>query len=73
MLIKKIMKIEGVEKVSSRAELAKRLTSINNLVQVLSFWIVLVLTIISLFIISNTIRATTYSRRFEISIMNHGG
>lgn len=71
--VKKIKAIEGVEKVSSRTELAKKLTSINNLVQVLSFWIVLVLAVISLFIISNTIRATMYSRRFEISIMKSVG
>lgn len=71
--VDKILAIDGVEKASSRADLAKRLTSINNLVQMSSFWIILALTIISLFIISNTIRATMYSRRFEISIMKSVG
>lgn len=71
--VKKISSIDGVEKVSSRSDVAKKLTSINNLVQVLSFWIILALMIISLFIISNTIRATMYSRRFEISIMKSVG
>lgn len=71
--VKEIKGIDGVEKVDSHAETAKKLSSINHLVQVLSFWIVLALTIISLFIISNTIRATMYSRRFEISIMKSVG
>lgn len=71
--VKEIKAIEGVEKVDSHAELAKKLASINNLVQVLSIGIVIALAVISLFIISNTIRATMYSRRFEISIMKSVG
>ncbi|MDD5796454.1 MAG: FtsX-like permease family protein, partial [Oscillospiraceae bacterium] len=62
-----------VDSVSNRSEIAKRLTSINNLVATVSLWVVLALTIISLFIISNTIRMTMYSRRFEISIMKSVG
>lgn len=71
--VKQIKAVEGVEKVDSHAETAEKLASINDLVKVLSFAIVLALTIISLFIISNTIRATMYSRRFEISIMKSVG
>ncbi len=71
--VDKIKALDGVQKISSRKELAQRLSSINSLVQTLSFWIVLALGIISLFIISNTIRATMYSRRFEISIMKSVG
>ncbi len=71
--VKDILKIEGVKKVASRRETAKKLTKINDLVQTMSLWIVVALTIISLFIISNTIRATMHSRRFEISIMKSVG
>ena len=71
--VKQIKAIEGVEKVDSHAETAKKLASLNSLVQVLSRGIVIALTVISLFIISNTIRATMYSRRFEISIMKSVG
>ncbi len=71
--VNEIMSIEGVNSVSNRSEVAKQLTNISNLVSTLSFWIVLALTIISLFIISNTIRMTMYSRRFEISIMKSVG
>ena len=46
---------------------------ISNLVSYISLAIVVALTIISLFIIANTIRTTMYSRRFEISIMKSVG
>lgn len=71
--VDKIKALDGVEEIRSQKELARKLSSINSLVQTLSFWIVLALGVISLFIISNTIRATMYSRRFEISIMKSVG
>ena len=39
----------------------------------MSLWIILALAIISLFIISNTIRMTMFAHRFEISIMKSVG
>lgn len=71
--VAEISNIDGVDSISNRSDIAKRLTSINDLVSTLSLWIVIALTIISLFIISNTIRMTMYSRRFEISIMKSVG
>lgn len=68
-----IMKIDGVDIVSNQSETAKKLTNLNNLISTLSFWVILALGIISLFIISNTIRMTMYARRFEISIMKSVG
>lgn len=71
--IAQVMKLEGVDSINNRSEIAKKLTDISNLVSSVSFLIVLALMIISLFIIANTIRATMYSRRFEISIMKSVG
>lgn len=71
--VSQITAIDGVDSVSNRSEIAERLTSINNLVTTVSIWIILALTVISLFIVSNTIRMTMYSRRFEISIMKSVG
>ena len=65
--------VDGVQDVSSRSEVAEKLTSLSTLVTVASFWIILALAIISLFIISNTIRMTMFSHRFEISIMKSVG
>lgn len=71
--VEQIKKIEGVEDVSSHSEIAETLTKISNLVSAISFGVTLALTIVSIFIIANTIRVTMYSRRFEISIMKSVG
>ena len=71
--IAQIKKIDGVDSFSSHRELAKKLTDISNLVNMICVAVVCALTIISIFIIANTIRATMYSRRFEISIMKSVG
>lgn len=65
--------IDGVLKVSNRSGIANTLTEISNIVATVGFWIVFVLGMISLFIISNAIKATMHSRRFEISIMKSVG
>lgn len=71
--IVKIQNINGVDSISNRSDFAKKLTDISNLVNIVCFWVVIALMVISLFIIANTIRATMYSRRFEISIMKSVG
>lgn len=69
----KITAIDGVDEVRDTREIASKLTSLSTLVSTMSLWIVLALSLISIFIISNTIRMTMYSRRFEISIMKSVG
>lgn len=68
-----ITAIEGVDSVRDTREIAQKLTSLSTLVSSMSLWIVLALSLISVFIISNTIRMTMYARRFEISIMKSVG
>ncbi len=63
----------GVQSVNSHRDLAQKLTSLSSLITMMSFWIILVLAVISLFIIANTIRMTMFSHRFEISIMKSVG
>lgn len=71
--VDELLQVEGVNSVSSRSDVAEKLTSLSTLVTMMSFWIILALAIISLFIISNTIRMTMFSHRFEISIMKSVG
>lgn len=71
--VEQLLGVDGVNSVSSRSDVAEKLTSLNTLVTMMSFWIILALAIISLFIISNTIRMTMFSHRFEISIMKSVG
>ena len=68
-----IRALPGVASVSSHREVAQKLTSLSSLITMMSFWIILALAVISLFIISNTIRMTMFSHRFEISIMKSVG
>ena len=65
--------IEGVEKVNAATEVADTLTNVRNIVGTLGSTIILALGIISLVIISNTIRATIFARRKEINIMKFVG
>ena len=69
----KIKAVEGVKSISDRSETAKKLTELNNMVASAGFWIVVSLGVVSLFIISNTIRIAIYNRRFEINIMKSIG
>lgn len=71
--VAQITAIDGVDSLRDTRDIAEKLTSLNTLVSTLSFWIVIALVLISIFIISNTIRMTMYSRRFEISIMKSVG
>lgn len=71
--IAEIKNIKGVASVSDRGDIARTLTKLNYFVAIVGFWVVLVLGIVTLFIISNTIKMTMYSRRFEISIMKSVG
>ena len=71
--VQAIRALDGVASVSSHREVAQKLTSLSSLITMMSFWIILALAVISLFIISNTIRMTMFSHRFEISIMKSVG
>lgn len=65
--------LPGVASVSSHREVAEKLTSLSSFITTMSLWIILALAVISLFIISNTIRMTMFAHRFEISIMKSVG
>ncbi|MDF2632119.1 MAG: transporter permease [Caproiciproducens sp.] len=68
-----IKKIAGVEKINDYSEIAAKLTRFDKLITTAGLWIILLLSLVSLFIISNTIRVTMFSRRMEISIMKSVG
>lgn len=68
-----VISLNNVDTISDRSDVAEKLTDLNNLVTTVGFWVMVVLSAVSLFIISNTIRMTMYSRRLEISIMKSVG
>lgn len=71
--IEAIKKLDGVDTIQSHGDLAEKIASIEKGVTVAGFWIIAILIIISLVIVSNTIRVTMYNRKLEISIMKAVG
>ena len=71
--VREIKRLDHIDMVRENRDLAKRLVSIRHGVEIIAIVIVVVLLAISVFIISNTIRLTVYSRRLEISIMKSVG
>lgn len=65
--------INGVQRVRENSDIASKLMNIRKAVTIISVGIVALLFIVSLFIISNTIRITMFSRKLEISIMKAVG
>ena len=71
--ISQVKTLNLVDTINDRSDAASKLSKLNTLVATTSFWIILILGFISLFIISNTIKMTMYSRKLEISIMKSVG
>lgn len=69
----KLLDINGVATVNAHQEIAKGFVSIRNVVSAVSILLVAILLVISLFIMSNTIKLTTFERRDEIAIMKMVG
>ena len=72
-VVDEIKKLDGIERVYENSTLARQLEGIRNSVTYISLGIIILLLIVSLFIISNTIKVTMFSRRLEISIMKSVG
>ena len=73
LTVEQIKAVENVMNVRENSDLASKLVSIRQAVTVVSAGIVLMLFLVALFIISNTIRITMYSRKLEINIMKAVG
>lgn len=71
--VAQIEAVEGVSEVSDYRSVATKLSNLNRLVRYGSIAIVIVLAVVSIFIISNTVKVTMFSRRMEISIMKSVG
>ena len=71
--ISRIEKIPGVAKISAALELAEGFTTIQKVLQIASLGIIAVLLVVSLLIISNTVKISMYDRKDEIAIMKMVG
>lgn len=71
--VTQLKSIDGIQRVRESSNVAEKLVKIRKAVTIISVGIVALLFIVSLFIISNTIRITMFSRKLEISIMKAVG
>ena len=65
--------ISGVAKISAEYELAEGFTTIQNILNIATVAVTAVLLVVSLLIISNTVKLAMYDRRDEIAIMKMVG
>ena len=68
-----IADLYGVEEVKYGQDVAENLFDLTHLIRVFGFFLMLLLTFATIFIISNTIRLTVFARRREIAIMKYVG
>ena len=71
--VKQVEQMDGIDVIQSQTDLADKITAIKRGIGVAGFWIIAILMVISLVIVSNTIRVTMYNRKLEISIMKAVG
>ena len=71
--VDKIEKIEGVAKITAAFELAEGFSALQDVLHIVSFVLIGVLLIVSLLIISNTVKLAMYDRKEEIAIMKMVG
>ena len=68
-----LKQLPGVAKTNAAYELAEGFTTIQNVLHIVSYAVIAVLLVVSLLIISNTVKLAMYDRRDEISIMKMVG
>ena len=71
--VAQIEAIEGVAKIRAEYALAEGFSTLQNVLQVVSVAVIAVLLLVSLLIISNTVKLAMYDRRDEIAIMKMVG
>jgi cell division transport system permease protein len=71
--IVQLEQIEGVAKITASYELAEGFSTLENVLSIIFVVIILGLSVVSLVIISNTVKISVYDRRDEIAIMKMVG
>lgn len=71
--VSEIEQVEGVADVSAHYEIADGFTTVQNVLRIASAAIIAVLLVVSLLIVSNTVKLAMYDRKEEIAIMRMVG
>jgi len=73
LVVNKLQQIPGVKSVKSSSKEVALIMSITRWVKIASVTLILILMLVSMFIISNTIKMGVFARRAEINIMKYIG
>lgn len=65
--------MDEIANIRDSQDVVDMLLSMRRMLNMLGFWILVILAVVSLFIISNTVKLTMHSRRNEINIMKYVG
>ena len=65
--------MDGIADVSASLEISRGFITVRNIVTIVSVVLIVILFVISIFIMQNTIKLATFSRREEIAIMKMVG
>ena len=68
-----ILKLDNVKRITSNNQTIEALSKVAKWIRIVTGTLLGILIVISIFIISNTIKLTVHARRKEISIMNYVG
>jgi cell division transport system permease protein len=71
--VEEIRQVSGVDDIVAAYELAEGFSTLQNVLEVISVAVISVLLLVSLLIISNTVKLAMYDRRDEIAIMKMVG
>ena len=71
--VERVKAVEGIAKVNAYEEIAGGFITVRNVATVVCVALIAILFVVSVFIISNTIKLTTFDRREEIAIMRMVG
>jgi cell division transport system permease protein len=71
--VEEIRQVSGVDDIVAAYELAEGFSTLQNVLEVISIAVISVLLLVSLLIISNTVKLAMYDRRDEIAIMKMVG
>ena len=71
--VEAVKAVEGIAKVNAYEEIAGGFITVRNVATVVCVALIAILFVVSVFIISNTIKLTTFDRREEIAIMRMVG
>ena len=72
-IVKSIQKMDNIQNIRENSQLAQKLAKVRQAVNIVCIAVVALLFAVSVFIISNTVRISMFSRKLEISIMKSVG